>query len=300
MNRAIGVREYANPAAFHASVDTRLRNYARKAGIPVQVVRRQAALERLMARLAHDSPRRWALKGGLALDTRLGQRARPSMDMDMDHIEGAAAAREDLQRASALDLKDHFAFALIGTEQVVEGGDHLAVRYRMAASLAGVPFEVIQIDVTVTAPEFWQVELAQRTGLLAAVGLGPIEVMLVPLERQVAEKLHAYTRRYNGGSTRVRDLVDFVIICLFEVVDAKDLREEITRTFARRDTHAVPDELPAPPADWARSYGEQAQASGIPKGLTDGYSLVASWLDPVLQGSVRGTWNPTRQAWVGR
>ncbi|MFV2045485.1 MAG: nucleotidyl transferase AbiEii/AbiGii toxin family protein [Anaerolineales bacterium] len=294
------MREYASPAAFRAAVDTRLRNYARKAGIPVQVVRRQAALERLMARLAHDAPRRWALKGGLALDTRLGQHARPSMDMDLDHVEGAAAARDDLQRASALDLKDHFAFALIGTEQVVVGGDRLAVRYRIEASLAGVPFEVIQIDVTVTAPEFWQVEPAQRTGLLAAVGLGPIEVMLVPLERQVAEKLHAYTRRYNGGSTRVRDLVDFVVICLFEVVNAKDLREEITRIFARRDTHAVPDKLPAPPADWTRSYGEEARAIGIPEALTEGYSLFASWLDPVLQGRARGTWNPKRQAWVRR
>ena len=97
------MREYASPAAFRAAVDTRLRNYACEAGTPVQVVRRQAALESLMARLAHDTPRRWALKGGLALDTRLGQHARPSMGMDIDHVEGAAAARDDLQRASALD-----------------------------------------------------------------------------------------------------------------------------------------------------------------------------------------------------
>jgi len=302
LNRAIGVREYASPAAFRAAVDTRLRNYARKAEIPVQVVRRQAALERLMARFAKDAPRRWALKGGLALDTRLGLHARPSMDMDLDldHVEGAAAAREDLQRASALDLKDHFAFALIGIRQVVEGEERLAVRYRMEASLAGVPFEVVQIDVTATAPEHWQVESALRTGLLAEVGLRPIEVMLVPLERQIAEKLHAYTRRYNGASTRVRDLVDFVVICLFEKSSAGDLMEEITRTFAMRDSHPMPDKLPAPPANWARSYREQAQALGIPEALTEGYSLVASWLDPVLQGRARGTWNPKRQAWGRR
>ena len=36
-------------------------------------------------------------------------------------------------------------------------------RYGMEASLAGVPFEVVQIDVTATAPELWQVEPAQRT-----------------------------------------------------------------------------------------------------------------------------------------
>jgi hypothetical protein len=43
------VRQYPSPAAFRAAIDTRLRNYARRVGVPVQVVRRQAALERLMA-----------------------------------------------------------------------------------------------------------------------------------------------------------------------------------------------------------------------------------------------------------
>lgn len=38
------VRQYPSPAAFRAAIDTRLRNYARGAGVPVQVVRRQAAL----------------------------------------------------------------------------------------------------------------------------------------------------------------------------------------------------------------------------------------------------------------
>jgi hypothetical protein len=170
----------------------------------------------------------------------------------------------------------------------------------MEASVAGVPFEQLQVDVTTTAPELWELEPARRPGLLAEFGLGPIEVMLVPLERQVAEKLHAYTRRYNGESTRVRDLVDFVVICMFEKVNAKALREEITRTFTGRGTHPAPDRLPAPPADWTRSYTEAAQSIGVPATLSEGYYLAAAWLDPVLQGSARGTWNPKRQAWARR
>jgi len=80
------MRKYPSPAAFRAAIDTRLRNRARKVGVPVQVVRRQAALERLMARLGQVAPERWVLKGGLALDTMLPGRARPSMDMDIDHV----------------------------------------------------------------------------------------------------------------------------------------------------------------------------------------------------------------------
>ena len=294
------MRQYPNPAAFRAAIDTRLRNHARKVGTPVQVVRRQAALERLMARLSRVAPGRWALKGGLALDTRLPEHARASMDMDIDHVLGAAAAREDLLRAAAEDLDDHFAFAILGTEEVREGDTRLALRYRFEASVAGVAFEPLQVDVTTLAPEVWEVEAAQRPGLLSAVGLGPVEVMLVPLERQVAEKLHAYTRRYNGESTRVRDLVDLVIIRLFESVDARRLRDEIPRTFARRGTHPLPDEIPAPPADWARAYSEEARAVGIPPTLADAHLIAASWLNPVLQGTARGTWQPERQRWGRR
>jgi len=294
------VRQYPNPAAFRAAIDTRLRSHARSVGIPVQVVRRQAALERLMARLARVAPGRWALKGGLAMDTRLPEHARASMDMDIDHMLGAAAAREDLLRAAAEDLDDHFAFALLGTEEVQEGGRRLALRYRFEASVAGVAFEPLQVDVTTLAPEVWEVEPAQRPGLLSDVGLGPIEVMLVPLERQVAEKLHAYTRRYNGESTRVRDLVDLVIIRVFETVDARRLRDEITRTFARRGTHPVPDKLPAPPANWATAYTEEAGAIGIPSALADAHGLAATWLDPVLQGTAKGVWHPKRQVWGRR
>lgn len=294
------MREYPSPAAFRAAIDIRLRNYARKVGVPVQVVRRQAALDRLMARLAQVAPGRWALKGGLALSTRLPEHARASMDMEIDHMLGAAASREDLLHAAAEDLDDHFAFAILRTEDVQEGGRPLALRYRFEASVAGTAFEHVQVDVTTLPPELWEVEAAQRPGLLSDVGLGSIEVMLVPLERQVAEKVHAYTRRYNGVSTRVRDLVDLVIIRLYESVDARRLRDEITRTFARRDTHPVPDELPAPPADWARAYAEEAKAVGIPPGLADGHQLAATWLDPVLQGTTTGVWQPIRQVWGRR
>lgn len=95
-------RQFVDPAGFRASVDQRLRVYARSTGVPNLVVRRQAALERLMVRLMIVAPGRWALKGGLALETRLRGRARASMDMDIDHAQGRDAAREDLAEAHRL------------------------------------------------------------------------------------------------------------------------------------------------------------------------------------------------------
>ncbi len=257
------MRQYASPAAFRAAVEERLRTHARSVGAPVMIVRRQAALERLMPRLTRVAPGRWALKGGLALETRLGERARASMDMDIDHQEGAAAARQDLLRAITEDLGDHFTFAIAGSRELRDGEVSLAERYRMECALAGTLFETLQVDVTVTAPDEWEIEPGRRCGLLAEVGLGPIDVPLVPLERQVAEKLHAYTRPYDGGSTRTKDLVDFVVIRLFERVDAARLEHAITQTFTRRGTHPVPARLSAPPGAWQVAYREEAEAVGL-------------------------------------
>lgn len=280
------MRHDVRAAAFRASVDQRLRNHARAVGVPVMVIRRQAALERLMARLMIAAPDRWALKGGLALDTRLGERARASMDMDIDHVHGMPAAREDLLRAVAADLGDYFTFTLGEGREIKEDGVSLAIRYRVECAVANAPFEVLQVDVTVGPPEVWETVRARRPGLLAAVGLGPIDVLLVPLERQVAEKLHAYTRTYHGGepSTRAKDLVDLVLIGAFETLDGERLRADIQRTFAARRTHEPPTWLPPPPAEWRTAYRKMAETVGITTDPEEAHRMVAVWLDPVLTG----------------
>lgn len=289
---------YASPGAFREAISARLRIRAQDAGIPVIVLRKQAALERLIARLTAVAPNSWALKGGFALDTRLGARARASMDLDTDHRQGPEAAREDLERAMAEDLDDNFAFAIAGQREIQEGGVKFADRYRIDCAVAGTLFETFEVDVTLVPPERWEVEEATRPGLLAEVGLGPVNVLLVPLERQVAEKLHAYTRSYGGRpSTRVRDLVDFVLIRQFEQLDGDRLRSAITETFRTRATHAVPSRLPPPPGDWPVPYREEALAVGIPPDTETAFRLTSTWLDPILDGRAHGVWDPVRSTW---
>jgi predicted nucleotidyltransferase component of viral defense system len=277
------VREYATPAAFRAAVETRLRERARRLSAPAYIVRRQAALERLLVRLTKVAPDRWVLKGGLALETRLGARARVSIDLDADHVHGAEAARADLQRAAIEDVGDHFGFALVGSEELRDEGVSLAVRYKMESNLAGRPFEPLQVDVTIAPPDPWDGERLWRPGLLAELGLDPFEVLLIPLERQIAEKLHAYTRTYRGGrTTRARDLVDLLLIRQHEHVDVRLLQEAVQRVFHRRATHAVPERLPAPPAALAVAYRREARGVATVAGLEEAHHLLARWLDPVL------------------
>lgn len=277
-------REYATPHAFRAAVEARLRDRARSLDVAAYVLRRQAALERLVVRLGRVAPSRWALKGGMALETRLGDRARVSVDLDADHADGALAARADLQRAAAEDIGDHFHFALVGSEELHDAGVRLAVRYRLESSLAGTTFEPLQVDVTVAPVEPWDAQPAQRSGLLADLGLGPIDVLLIPLERQVAEKLHAYTRTYRGGgTTRARDVVDLLLIQRYESLDMARLRDAILSVFRHRATHAAPERLPPPPPNLSLAYRKDAERLGLPGKPDEAHRLLASWLDPVLE-----------------
>lgn len=275
--------EYATPAGFRAAVEATLRERARRFGVPAYIIRRQAALERLIVRLTKVAPDRWALKGGMALETRLGEHARVSVDLDADHRYGVEAARADLQRAAVEDLGDHFGFAIAGSEELREAGVGLAVRYKLESSLAGSPFEPLQVDVSISVPDPWDAQPARRPGLLTAVGLDAIEVLLVPLERQVAEKLHAFTRTYKGGgTTRGRDLVDLMLVLQNQRVDPGLLTEVIRRVFDRRATHLVPDRLPPPPRELAVSYRREAERVGLATDLDDVHRLLGAWLDPVL------------------
>ncbi len=277
------MREYATPAAFRAAVEARLRERARRLSAPAYIIRRQAALDRLLARLSKVAPDRWALKGGLALEARLGERARVSIDLDADHLHGAEAARADLQRAAIEDVGDHFGFALVGSEELRDGDVRLAVRYQLESHLAGRPFEPLQVDVTIAPPDPWDAEPLWRPGLLAALGLDPFKILLIPLERQIAEKLHAYTRTYRGGgTTRARDLVDLLLIRQYEQVDLRLLHETIQRVFHRRATHAVPERLPSPPAALAMAYRREAREVSAVAELEEAHQLLAEWLDPVL------------------
>jgi hypothetical protein len=278
------VREYATPSDFRAAVESRLRERARRLGVPAYLIRRQAAVERLIVRLTRVAPGKWAIKGGIGLETRLGEHARVSLDLDADHIQGADRARADLQRAAVEDLGDHFAFALVASEPLVSGPDRLAIRYSLDASLSGRPFEPVQVDVTIAPPSSWDPQPAERPGLLSEFGLGPVTFALVPLERQVAEKLHAYTRTYKGGgTTRAKDLVDLVLIREYGKVDAVTLRRAIRSVFASRATHPVPEYLAPPPRALAPAFRREATSVGIVPELSEAHHLLVEWLDPVLR-----------------
>lgn len=63
---------YETPEALRAALEDRLRNEGAGSGTDVARLRRRTVFERLLVRLERASPGTWVVKGGMALELRLG------------------------------------------------------------------------------------------------------------------------------------------------------------------------------------------------------------------------------------
>jgi len=290
---------YASAAAFRAALEERLNAAARAGGRPVGRARKLVAFSRLLARLERAAPDRWVLKGGFALELRLAGQARATRDIDLDWKTSLEDATEVLIEAAALDLDDHFQFEIerIGQADLGAGG---GIRFRANALVAGRLFEQLLIDAGIGQVVFPPADELATPDLLDFAGIEPAHVPAAPLEQHLAEKLHAYTRRYgeDNASSRPKDLIDMVLISELASFEAARLQDVISRLFEARDTHALPDLLASPPSDWARSYATLARDVDLDPEPAVGHAQVARLLDPLLRRELGAhRWNPVSLQW---
>ena len=72
--------KYKTSAAFRQALDARIQSTNENTGMPLSRLRKLVAFDRFLVRLFHDQPDDWVLKGGFALQLRLGKRARTTKD----------------------------------------------------------------------------------------------------------------------------------------------------------------------------------------------------------------------------
>ena len=102
---------------------------------------------------------------------------------------------------------------------------------------------------------------------------------MIPREQQFAEKLHAYTLpRKGAANSRVRDLVDMVLLVQSGTLAKAKVAEAIRVTFDRRGTHAVPKMLPQPPTDWQKPYDALAKECGLSGGIEGAFAVLEKFL----------------------
>ena len=121
------IGSYATPHAFRTALEARLRNLSLEQGTDLQRLRRQVAFERLLARLFREQDIPWLLKGGYALELRLPERARSTVDLDFsvpnpaglpsntgddETFSATQAIYESLQRSVDHEMGDGFQFVI--------------------------------------------------------------------------------------------------------------------------------------------------------------------------------------------
>ncbi len=293
--------KYRTAAAFRTALEERLRQRAEQGGASLARLRKQAVFDRLLARLVAAAPGRWILKGALALDLRLPYRSRATKDMDLGRVDDEEHATADLLTAVALDLGDFFVFRSERARDLDDVPEGAAVRYRVRAELAGRRFEDVVVDVGFSTGSLPPADKLGGFDLMDFAGLPPVEIPVISLPLHIAEKIHAYTRVYGAGrfSSRVKDLVDIVVVASSIPVLAADLREALEATFRERSSHSLPNRLPPPPKLWRRPYAALARVLGLPTELENGHSIAAQFVDPVLQGRRSGRWDPRQGVWLG-
>lgn len=290
---------YQDPVSFRQALEQRLKDQADGDGARLAGLRKRVAFDRLLVRLSEVAPRQWLLKGGFALDLRLAAQVRSTKDVDIDWCAENEDLLDVLLDAAAHDPGDFFVLTIEGTGAPEDrlGGSH---RFKVITSLAGRPFESFVLDVGYREGQEIPSETLNTDDFLAFAGITPIEIEAVALETQVAEKLHALTRTYEGGrtSTRTKDLVDIVLVSTLSRFDAATLKREIDEVFTTRDTHPLPYAVPLPPPNWDEPFRRLADEVGIPNKLTRGHRDAAALLDPILSGEITaGAWEPENQHW---
>lgn len=302
-NRDDNAMKYATARNFRAAIDARLKAYTLSDDPRLLVqIRKQITFDRFLARLLTVSPDAWLLKGGTALQYRLGEASRFTKDLDLVLFSGSDFASDEISKAVAYDANDFFSFSLQQSRLLDHSTEGSSRRFMLRAELDGRLFENIIVDVGFDDPSPLPTEMIPGTNFLEFAGISAISPPILPIEVHLSEKLHALARIYEGNrqSTRVKDLIDIVLIARAYRLNANSVRLALNHTFHSRAVHPLPVRLGVPPAEWSVPYVALAVSVNLDPDMSIGHAYAASLLDPLLGGELAETavWNPATCAWT--
>ena len=297
---------YQTPAAVESAIRSAAKKAARNdKSLSTQERIRLEYFHRFLCRIFSETPTdAWLLKGGTALLARVPS-ARATSDVDLfNQRHSLAVALTELRRLAALDLGDFFRFEYVSHTDSLGGKQQAyteGIRVNFDVYLGVNKKDRLSVALVVKAVVTDTPETIIPSNLLPLPKLPQCKYRLYPLVDQMADKVCATLSVYNGyPSTRVKDLVDLVLLTLTQTIDGGRIEVAITREAASRGL-PFPETFTAPP-DWDASY--RKLASPIPDckdylTVALATSLVNALLEPVLAGKAKGLrWDPKIRAWV--
>jgi hypothetical protein len=182
-----------------------------------------------------DDQHRFVIKGGLAMELRLGTSARATADVDITFYGDPALLEESLANAFA-DPISGFSVRMANTRSVGLG---VATRSSLRLEYQNKPWSTVDLEISTAEPPA-DIELIPAF-TLEHFGLdGPTHVATLSTRYQVAQKIHAVSKRFEvGPNLRVRDIID--ILLLRDLLPPlSEVRDACIDVFESRGEHAWP------------------------------------------------------------
>jgi predicted nucleotidyltransferase component of viral defense system len=241
------------------ALEQRLNIAAQEKGMDIMRLRRQVAFDRFLARIFHTPRTDLIVKGGYTLELRM-QRARTTKD---------------------IDLRDFFTFVIGDATLDLENAPYGGFRFPIEAKMGIRKFVAFSIDVAAGDCWFEPHESASIHDWFGFAGIPTAKIPIISLEQQFAEKLHSYIRFRDYENSRVKDLIDMILLINDNKMIPQRVLDITEATFKKRDGAAFPPVFHVPPGNWKKKYIEYAKECGIEEDIMSAVEKVCSYCSAV-------------------
>jgi hypothetical protein len=144
-------------------------------------------------------------------------------------------------------------------------------------------FEKFHLDVGIGDICFEPFERIKGKDWLDFCGIPAPVCLVISVEQQFAEKIHAYTLpREQAYNSRVKDLVDMALLIQSYEMDYERVVSALKQTFVRRGTHELPDTLNNPPQEWKGTFEVLAKQCNLEGDIGTIFSRVYDFYESAL------------------
>jgi hypothetical protein len=242
------------------ALERRITNAAKERGTTAARLRRLVGFAVLCESLSEAVARGvipvFFVKGGVAIELRLGLLARATRDLDI----GLCAPPNELLPLfdSALDVGfGDFRLRRRGEARALGNG---ALVLEIAVEYLGRPWATVDVDLASATPD-WETDsvLPIALGELGLESPRPVPCLAIPA--QIAQKIHALTEPEPRGrpNPRARDVLDVLLLVQRLEIDSTAVRAACERVFAERASHAWPITSFVFPSAWHGILAELAR-----------------------------------------
>jgi predicted nucleotidyltransferase component of viral defense system len=282
-------KEFKTATDFRKSLEARLQILAANTGEDLQRLRRKVAFDRFLARIFFQQTPGFYLKGGYAMELRIGQ-ARATKDIDLTCIHRVQNENEllnelilnDLQILSRTNLNDYFIYQVGNAQLDLENAPYGGARFPILTLIDGKIFVRFQLDV---GADFLidQAEMIQGKNWLEFCDIPAPIIPMISIEQQFAEKLHTYTLpRDNKINSRAKDLIDMLLLLKIKIPQTDQMIRAVQKVFKKRDIHFLPQKLDKPPTEWKTQFSEMAKECGISLNIQESFEKIAHFYYQIL------------------